>query len=173
MKIESTLLINEWQLGQQLNVAVHNGTRDKFNLLLSYLSSNAQDFAQFSLSNDNELQLSEQCLRDSLKVPNSQPLVNAGITPQQADYLNKSLQEKRLDSIRLQYLLNNEAVLSRTYDPDIPDDIVDNLSLLSQERLGDSQEELSVEGSEGNDDNTTSLSGINHQLMETYQALNF
>lgn len=172
MKIESTLLVNEWQLGQQLNIAVHNGTRTKFNLLLSFLSGDAQDFAQFSLSNSKQSQLSAQGLRDSLQLADSQPLLNKGISGQQAAYLNKSLHENRLDSIRLQYLLNNEAVLSRTYDPVLPDDIVDNLSPLAQERLEESSQELLVEKLEDNDNNKNSLTGINHQLMETYQALN-
>ncbi len=172
MKIESTLLVNEWQLGQQLNVAIHNGTREKFNLLLSFLSGDAQDFAQFSLSNAKQSQLSAQGLRDSLQLSDSQPLINEGISLQQADYLNKSLHESRLDSIRLQYLLNNEAVLSRTYDPEIPDDIVDNLSPLLQERLEESFEKSLVDKYEDNDNNKKSLPGINHQLMETYQALN-
>jgi hypothetical protein len=82
------------------------------------------------------------------------------------------LHESRLDSIRLQYLLNNEAVLSRTYDPEIPDDIVDNLSPLLQERLEESFEKSLVDKYEDNDNNKKSLPGINHQLMETYQALN-
>lgn len=166
MKTESSLLINEWQLGQQLNIAVHNGTREKFNLLLSFLSSNAEDFAQFSLSNSKQSELSTQAMRDSLQLSETQPLVNGGISLDQAEFLNKSLNDNRLDSIRLQYLLNNEAILSRSYHPVIPDDVIDNISFLSQERLS---VDLDLQLAE--DNKKLPLSGINHQLMETYQAM--
>ena len=166
MKTESALLINEWQLGQQLNIAVHNGTREKFNLLLSFLSSNAEDFAQFSLSNSKQSELSTQALRDSLQLSNPQPLINEGISLQQANYLNQSLQDNRLDSIRLQTLLNNEAILSRSYHPVIPDDVIDNISFLSQERLS-----VDLDLQLAKDNEKLPLSGINHQLMETYQAM--
>ena len=50
-QIDQQVIINEWQLGQQLNTAVHSGTREKFNLLLSFLSDDARDFAQFDIKN--------------------------------------------------------------------------------------------------------------------------
>ena len=33
-QFDQQIIINEWQLGQQLNTAVHSGTREKFNLLI-------------------------------------------------------------------------------------------------------------------------------------------
>jgi len=42
-QFEPHIVVNEWQLGQQLNSAVHTGARDKFNLLLSFLSDDANE----------------------------------------------------------------------------------------------------------------------------------
>ena len=171
MNIESTLLINEWQLGQQLNIAVHKGTRDKFNLLLSLLSSNVQDFAQFSLAHSKQFELSTQALRDSFQLSDSQPLINEGISLQQADFLNQSLHDNRIDSIRLQYLLNNEAVLSRSYNPAIPDDIIDNISFLSQERLSEELAPQTLDDPTYNTKKKPPVLGVDYQLMQAYKAL--
>ena len=59
IQVEAGLLINEWQLGTQLNVAVTDGTRDKFNLLLSLLSDDARDFSQFELPKATQASLTE------------------------------------------------------------------------------------------------------------------
>jgi hypothetical protein len=134
-QIENGLLINEWQLGQQLNTAVHNGARDKFNLLLSLLSEDARDFAQFSLPEQSQSQLQQAQLRASLFLADPQPLVNAGISAQQAASLNHDLQHQDFTSIRLKQLLSNEALLSRNEAGDIASEIIDNLSFLSQHRL--------------------------------------
>lgn len=163
-QIESGLLINEWQLGQQLNIAVHNGSRDKFNLLLSLLSGDARDFAQFSLAQKKEGELLQTELRASLFLPDPQPLLNKGISAQQAASLNEDLHNKDLTSIRLKHLLNNEALLSRSGSTTIASEIIDNLPLLSQHRLttglgiGDSQDVLPAPG-------------VGAELMALYQGL--
>lgn len=157
---ESGLLINEWQLGQQLNTAVHSGTRDKFNLLLSLLSSDARDFAEFSFKTAHESPLAEQELRDSLFLPPAKPLVNEGISIEQASSLSQDLHKKDLTSIRLKQLLSNEALLSRSISEEIPADIVDNLPFLSQKRLMTKQENVPLESK-----------GVDADLMAQYQAL--
>ena len=172
---DAGLLINEWQLGQQLNTAVHNGTRDKFNLLLSLLSDDARDFAQFSLPREEQVSgASEKTdLRASFSLGEAQPLVNKGMSAEQAQLLNKNLQEDNLSSIRLQQLLNNEALLSRSEEQVIASEVTDNLTFLAQQRLAKSLlsvKSLSVE--EINDaDTANDITGVNHQLMEQYQAL--
>lgn len=158
-QIKSDLLINEWQLGSQLNQAVANGTRCKFNLLLSLLSDDARDFAEFSFKEQREAALAQAQLRASLFLPEAQPLINKGISLTQAGQLNEDLQSLNLDSIRLRLLLNNEAVLSRNKKDDIPVDIVENLSLLTQHRL--TQSPLNSELSKG----------VDATLMKQYQQL--
>ncbi len=164
---ESGLLINEWQLGLQLNSAVHNGTRDKFNLLLSLLSDDARDFAEFTFRQAKEDVLPEQALRETLFLPEAQPLLNKGISLQQATSLNEDLHNKDFTSIRLKQLLNNEALLSRNVTGDIPSDIIDNLPLLSQNRLtaqqGTTETIKQVE--------SQTAEGVGVDLMAQYKAL--
>jgi len=172
MKLEQdnlNLVINEWQIGQQLNTAVHNDTREKFNLLLSMLSNDARDFSQFALPKKTELDAvdSEQDLRHVFSLSQTQPLVNKGISCEQAALMNTHLQANQLSSIRLQYLLNNEAILSRSDSALIDNDVKDNLSLLSQQRL---TENLQINNCSTSSD-LEQLSGVDINLMREYEAL--
>lgn len=164
-QIDHGLLVNEWQLGTQLNVAVANGTRDKFNLLLSLLSDDVRDFSQFELPKATQYALTTQELRESFALAEPQPLVNTGISLQQAEKLSQSIHKQNMTDVRLQCILNNEAVLSRYNNAQIFDDeIVDNLSFLSQTRLKKAEQDLQKEQSNSN--------GIDYALVKKYQALN-
>ncbi|AGH80595.1 hypothetical protein PCNPT3_03265 [Psychromonas sp. CNPT3] len=158
------LLINEWQLGSQLNIALTSGARHKFNLLLSLLSSDVRDFSQFSLADNKEDPLKKLALRDAFCLSEPQPLVNEGITLTQAKALNSDVQAQRFSSIRLRYLLNNEALLSRQPSADISSDVVDNLSLLAQRRLAG---KMPLAGALSADVS----GGVDHQLMQNLQAM--
>lgn len=161
-QIEAGLLINEWQLGSQLNVAVANGTRAKFNLLLSLLSADARDFSQFELPKLAQESLTTVELRDAFSLSEAQPLVNQGVSLAQSEKLSLSLHKKDLADIRLQTLLNNEAILSRSHHHEFDKDVLDNLSFLSQTRLNNSIQHEHPENT---------ITGINNSLMESYQAL--
>ena len=163
-QVEAGLLRNEWQLGTQLNVAVSNGTRDKFNLLLSLLSDDARDFSQFDTPKATQASLSEVELRESLALGNSQPLVNEGLSLQQAKQVNEAVHQGNLCDARLHSLLNNEALLSRTHKANFDIEVVDNLSFLAQTRL--KQTEMDTEKG------VSSLKGIDHAMMEKYQGMN-
>lgn len=163
-KSTSALLINEWQLGSQLNIAVQNGTRHKFNLLLSLLSVDARDFSQFNLVHNKDVQLKKLTLRDAFHLKEVQPLINEGISLTNAKVLNEDLQARRFSSLRLRYLLTNEALLSRQKKNDIESDVVDNLSLLAQRRLAG---EVPLSG----DLCAQCITGINYQLMTDLQAM--
>jgi hypothetical protein len=163
-QIESGLLINELQLGAQLNIAVTNGTRDKFNLLLSLLSSDVRDFSQFDLPKAKQGSLSEVELREGLLLPAPQPLVNAGNSLQQAARISSAVHQKDLSGIRLQSLLNNEAILSRVSNITFDAEVIDNLSFLSQSRLknADIQDKKLP----------LNVNGVDYTLLEKYQNLN-
>lgn len=165
-QIDTGLLINEWQLGQQLNTAVHNGTRDKFNLLLSLLSDDARDFAQFALPEENTAILEKADLRAAFSLGQAQPLVNKGMSAQQAQLLNGELHANNLSSVRLQLLLNNEALVSRCETSLFPSELTDNLTFLSQQRLAASVASTELSAAD-------EMTGVNHELMEQYQAMDF
>ena len=66
--------------------------------------------------------------------------------------------------MRLRYLLNNEALVSRQPQADIGSDVVDNLSLLAQRRLAG---KIPLAGALSADVS----SGVDHQLMQNLQAM--
>lgn len=134
-QLEQQVIINEWQLGQQLNTAVQSGTREKFNLLLSFLSDDARDFAQFDIKDSEPKANKEIDLRDKFNLPSAQPLVNEGPSQALLAELNKDLQQTQIDEIRLKQLLTNEAILCKATSDVLPIDILDNLSLIKQQRV--------------------------------------
>lgn len=133
--LNQQIVINEWQLGQQLNTAVHSGARDKFNLLLSFLSDDARDFAQFEIKSEENLLKKTTDLRAYFELPNSQPLVNEGPSEKLLAELNDDLQQKKLIDIRFKQLITNEAILSKQQDVEFPEELLDNLPLLKKQRM--------------------------------------
>jgi len=162
-QIEVGLVKNEWQLGPQLNEAVANGSRHKFNLLLSLLSHDARDFSQFELPHTKEDALTRLALRDAFSLSEPQPLVNTGLSLPQSEQISIALHQKDLTQVRLQTLLNNEALLSRQSVNDFDPDVVDNLSFLTQTRL----KHPSADEAQG----ALPAHGVDHRLMEELQAL--
>lgn len=134
-QLDQQVIINEWQLGQQLNNAVHNGTRDKFNLLLSFLSDDARDFGQFELKSNIEESEKETDYRRYFKLPAAQPLVNEGPSDVMLAEYNRELQATNMVDIRFKQLLRNEAILCKKVDDNLPADILDNLCLLTKQRM--------------------------------------
>ena len=172
---DTGLLINEWQLGQQLNTAVHNGTREKFNLLLSFLSDDARDFGQFALQQEKQIDTKsgETNLRSAFSLPESQPLVNKGMSAAHAQTLNQNVKDENLSSIRLQLLLNNEALVSRSDTLLIDSEVSDNLTFLSQQRLTASLQSVTETANTPVEtaNSVNELTGVNAELMAQYQAL--
>jgi len=168
-QVEQQVLINEWQLGQQLNTAVHTGTRDKFNLLLSLLSDDARDFAQFEVK-EKQQELDKQTdYRAYFQLPQTQPLVNEGPSSKLLAELNTDLQNKKLTDIRFKQLLTNEALLSRKEGSSIPDDILDNIPLLKKQRVNAAyQSNLS-----SNQPINKEPIGVDLSLLDEYQKLDF
>ncbi|WP_413693742.1 VC2046/SO_2500 family protein [Psychromonas sp. KJ10-2] len=134
-QLKQQAVINEWQLGQQLNTAVHAGTRDKFNLLLSFLSDDARDFAQFDVKSNPELVSEEQDLRAYFELPATQPLLDSGPSSTLLAELNQDLHQGQLADIRLKQLLTNEALFARNEQGVLPADILDNLPLHKKLRV--------------------------------------
>ena len=134
-QLNQQIVINEWQLGQQLNTAVQNGTRDKFNLLLSLLSDDARDFAQFTGRVEQSEVEKKVDLRAYFDLPKAQPLVNTGPSANVLAELNSDLHNNKLTDIRFKQLLANEALLSKQVSGEFPDDILDNLPLLKKQRV--------------------------------------
>jgi hypothetical protein len=166
-QFEPQIVINEWQLGQQLNTAVHTGARDKFNLLLSFLSDDARDFAQFEIISPEQTIEHKTDLRAYFELPSAQPLVNEGPTAKVLAELNDDLHNKNLTGIRLKQLLTNEALLSKKQTGVLPADILDNLPLLKQQRI---QRAYQANLPEVIDDKTLAT-GVDASLLDEYKKL--
>lgn len=166
-QLNQQIVINEWQLGQQLNTAVHNGTRDKFNLLLSLLSEDARDFAQFSARTENEEVKGEQDLRAYFELPQAQPLVNEGPSEHLLAELNNDLQKRKMTDIRFKQLLTNEAILSKKSTAQFPEELLDNLPLLKKQRISAAYQSTFS----ASDDASKSQAGVGISLLDEYKRM--
>jgi len=169
-QLDQQVIINEWQLGQQLNTAVHSGTRDKFNLLLSFLSEDSRDFAQFDIKNPDPDTDNKADLRAQFDLPAAQPLVNEGPSTALLAELNQDLQQTKLHDIRLKQLLTNEAVLCKTPSGALPIDVLDNLPLIKQLRINQSAE-LELSEIVVNDHEPMITQGVDAHLLDEYKNL--
>jgi len=177
-QLNQQIVINEWQLGQQLNTAVHNGTREKFNLLLSLLSDDARDFAQFSGRVEQTEVEKKVDLRAYFDLPKAQPLVNTGPSANILAEFNNDLHNNKLTDIRLKQLLANEALLSKQVSGEFPDDILDNLPLLKKQRVNAAYQSILLGSESDKEANafttagvTSSPNGMNVSLLDEYKNL--
>ena len=103
------LLVNELQLGQQLNQAVSRGERSDFGLLLAMLSADVRDQAQFHLETPKEEVLFEQAaLRERFQLPKEQSLVADEAGEAHSLALGQVAQEQGLAAARLEQALSPE-----------------------------------------------------------------
>ncbi len=168
-QISTSLVVNEWQLNHQLSHAISTGKRNKFNLLLSFLSNDARDFAMFHCPDGSPKPLSQiDCMRQAMQLPPAQPLEDKGITLKQAAFYNQQASKGKLADIRLSQLIHNEALLSRPYKTEIDDDVMDNLSMVAQQRL---QQTLAGNIAESSDESQQQATGVDYQLMTAYQKM--
>lgn len=164
-QVKQSVIINEWQLGQQLNTAVHNGSREKFNLLLSFLSADARDFAQFEIAQKPEVKEEPIDLRAKFELRAAQPLVNEGPSAVLLAELNNDLHKNKIVDIRLKQLLTNEAILSKQVTGALPDEIMDNLPLLIKQRVNNAyQSTIATQP-------RLITTGIDASLMNDYKKL--
>jgi len=168
-QVNQQVIVNEWQLGQQLNVAVHNGAREKFNLLLSFLSNDVRDFAQFDLKAHPEAENKNKDLRAQFHLPKAQPLVNEGPTDALLAELNDDLQQTKMHEIRFKQLLTNEAILARKSPDVLPQDILDNLPLIKQQRVIEAY--CATSSDVVNNIPSITMEGVDAQLLDEYQHL--
>lgn len=97
------LLVNELQLGQQLNHAVSEGQRGEFGLLLAMLSKDVQDQAQFHLEDTSEVLFEQPKLREQFQLPPEQPLVADEMGESYSLALGQVAQQQGLTAARLMH----------------------------------------------------------------------
>ncbi|GIU33174.1 hypothetical protein L2719_17680 [Shewanella schlegeliana] len=127
-QLESTL-INESQLGSRLNHAVGSNRRGEFGLLLSMLSEDARDMAQFQtaahLSHD---------LRAKFELPTPQALVEQLNSDLMVTDNSQVHQENGAIAFRLANVLNEEALVIRHNESLEMQEVLANCALSVRQR---------------------------------------
>lgn len=102
------LLVNELQLGSRLNGAIESNRRGEFALLLSMLSDDARDMAQFQTAEFKSVDL-----RAKFNLGESQPLINQLDNVSSVTNNSVSFQNGGVTSFRLANAIHEEALVIR------------------------------------------------------------
>ncbi|WP_427979273.1 VC2046/SO_2500 family protein [Agarivorans sp.] len=130
-KIRNNSLCDELQLGDTLNQSAAHGQRARFQLLLSMLSQNVCDQAQFSMIKQAPKQV-EQDLRSRFQLSASRPLkAQADEYAIQAKW-SESLHTGDVAKIRLEQALGGYAVCAEDKVDGLAEEVMNNLDLLSR-----------------------------------------
>lgn len=136
-EIRDRFLVDELQLGQTLNNAVHAGFKAQFDLLISMLSSDVRDLAWVTDPVVHEKQTED--LRKKFALGNEVRLQSEPKDIDRADQLGNYFREGGLLAVHLQQCLNPEP-LTLQHD-EIPQEIMDELSPLQREKIRYENEE--------------------------------
>jgi len=135
-EIKNEILINELQLGEQLNECVHENKRSDFSLLLAMLTDDVRAHAQFSLPETTEEppKSDEASLRKLYQLPNAQALSLEALDNidcyNQADLVN----ENKLIDLHLANALTPNPLAFRNNSKHIAQQVLDNTSLYCQKK---------------------------------------
>lgn len=148
--VENHLIINEIQLGTQLNECVHSHRRSDFSLMLAMLTDDAREFSEFLLPEGKEENLTpEYELRRHFDLPKQSPLALDELSDltnfNQAALANND----NMASIHLANVLQPKAMAFRDNAKYIAANIVNNTNLHCQQRY-----QRSLEQSDNNNQNT-------------------
>ncbi|MFT5789104.1 MAG: hypothetical protein ACI8SJ_001212 [Shewanella sp.] len=117
-------LVNELQLGSRLNSAVRSNRRGEFALLLSLLSADARDMAQFQTPEFKQVDL-----RAKFNLGESQPLLHQLDSDAQITNNSSSFQSGGTTSFRLANAIHEEALVIRRRDPLDMEEVIANCEL--------------------------------------------
>lgn len=140
------ILVNELQLGEQLNECIHEDRRSHFSLVLAMLTEDVRDHAQFMLpqTEDAKKDSNEQSLRKLFNVSSPTPL---GLTSldeikqyNQADLI----EQHNLTELRLLNAIAPKPLAFRDDVKHINMDVINNTSIHCQKRLREQKQEIST-----------------------------
>lgn len=128
------MLINEWQLGSELNQALQHHCRADFQLWLSVLSPATEEQAGFCIPDGNAtLQVTD--LRQQLHLPDMRdPALQSADIPRMYQH-GQTLQQGGLAALRLSMLLQPPPQVIRHDAKKLSAELLDSLSLHSQRHL--------------------------------------
>ncbi|WP_432452265.1 MULTISPECIES: VC2046/SO_2500 family protein [unclassified Agarivorans] len=142
-QIRNHSLCDELQLGDTLNRCSQQGDLAHFHLLLSMLSQNVCDQAQFSMQKPAAEQV-QQDLRAQLQLREARPLIaQADEFEVQANW-SQHLQKGSIDTIRLEQALNGYAACADDTLDGVREEVMNNVSLLTRLKHGAASKPLQV-----------------------------
>ncbi|MFB2803101.1 VC2046/SO_2500 family protein [Shewanella seohaensis] len=124
-------LINEAQIGSRLNAAIEHNRRGEFALLLSLLSADARDMAQFQWQ--KELDNAEK-LQRQFELPPKQALVADLSTDNKVTDNSAVFAEQGVRAFQLQQALRPEALVIRGAEPIAMAEALSNCDLTTRLR---------------------------------------
>ncbi len=130
-EIRDSLLVDELQLGQTLNHAVHEGFAAQFHLLISMLSDDVRDQAWVADPVAQEKQTED--LRKKFALGDPVRLQSGDGDAERGERLGDIFREGGIDAVRLEICLNPEPLTLR--HEDIPPSVIDFLTPLQREKL--------------------------------------
>lgn len=129
-EIRSRYLVDELQLGNTLNNAVHSGFKAQFDLLISMLSSDIQDAPW--VTDPADAAERREDLRRKFELGNPVRLQSDDADLARADVLGEQFRAGGLKAVHLQECLNPEPLTLKHNE--IPDEVLNLLSPLKQEK---------------------------------------
>jgi len=131
------ILVNELQLGEQLNHCVHENRRSHFSLMLAMLTDDVRDHAQFKLPHTEVTppKTDEDALRKLLHVNDGQPLALNSIEDIPKYNQAELIENNKLTELRLRNAITPNPLSFRDDVKHINMNVVSNTSIHCQKRL--------------------------------------
>ncbi len=130
-KLRNVMLVDELQLGDDLNRAVNSGNRAQFALLLSMLSSDMCDAPQFS--DPIKEPFNKEDLRARFELPKESPQYADKSDFERAQGLSKALESEGQNALNLMLCLRSEPLCDR--ERALSPDVYSSLSPLEREKF--------------------------------------
>lgn len=132
--VKENILINETQLGEQLNESLHSARRSDFSLMLAMLTDDVMAHGQFHQPETKKEQplSSESLLRKSLHLPKEVPLALAPTDNLSIYNQAAQVEANQTSDIHLQNALHPVPLAFRDDVNHIPTDVLTNTSIYCQ-----------------------------------------
>ena len=170
--VKNNILINELQLGEQLNECVHQGKRSDFSLLLAMLPDDVRVSAQFSLPKTvNDLAINdEESLRTLYNLPKAQSLALENLDEINSYNQAELVNDNKLIDLHLLNAINPRPLAFRDNKKYISQDVLGNTSLYCQKKYQETSKGHSVINERLNFNAELWLNTVNESIKKTYQT---
>ncbi|MEW6990936.1 VC2046/SO_2500 family protein [Colwelliaceae bacterium 6441] len=141
--VTSNLLVEELQLGEQLNHCVHSDRRSDFALLLSMLSGDVLAHSEFKLPRTASTikESSEELLRKEFELPRKQKLALESLDEITAFSQADLIEQNQLTTLHLTQALSPKPLCFRNDKKHINSSVLANTSLYCQQQYQRSKQD--------------------------------